>query len=540
MVKYYELQLACGKSIFLNQEDLRAKTLIETKGNFNTESKLTWKYLFQAGSWDYILDVGSNYGEMIVCLDIEQKTKVICFEANPELSENYLKKSIENLGNKNITVINVALGSENNDEVNFFIDEQWSGTSGLSKQSSMKLHGGVDRTKSIKVHMSTLDHEVDLSDASALIKIDVEGSERDVLLGAINSLKKCKSCIIMFESLHLDYHGLLDFKNLFPEYTLLTHNIKKNTIQKIPLDSEIEFKEFKNNSSFNHQDYILSKNTRIDTHHSQEIKGNRYAVYTALIGADYEELNKDPFPFDNNCDYICFTDIPNLSSEKWNFIQVTPYFPRDKIRSARYLKIMGPLLLGNYEASLWIDNSVSIKKPASEIIEDWLSDTDIALPDHSFRLSIAAEFDAVDYSGFDDPSRIYEQLIAYANSDSEVLLEKPYWTAILARRHTDKIFSFLLRWWSHVLRYSRRDQLSFNYAAKEEKIHVKRIIIDNNNSDLHVWPAIKNRNRKLTSESISSCLRIPFMDLGKLHNALTNQELIIRHLSNEIETLKNK
>lgn len=540
MKQKYELQLDGGKSIFLNPEDSRAKALIETQGKLNAASKSTWQHLFHMGSWDYVIDVGSNYGEMVACLDLEDKTKVFCFEANPELAEHYLKASMQKLGNEKIVVRNVALGAEEKDGVDFFIDEQWSGTSGFSKEASMKLHKGLDNTKAIKLKVCTLDREIDMSGASVLIKIDVEGGERDVLLGALSNLQHCGSCLLMFESLHLGYQALHELKALLPEFTLWAYRLDGGGLYAIPLESEAAFEAFRKRPEFNHQDYVLEKNVSIVAAPLPSIEGRRYVVYTALIGDDYEELNQNPFPADDNCDYVCFTNIPDLVSAKWNIVQVDPYFPRDKIRSARYLKIMGPLLLGGYEASLWIDNSVSLKKPASEIIEDWLSDADIALPDHSFRSSIAAEFEAVESAGFDDPSRIYEQLIAYANADPQALLEKPYWTAILARRNTENNFSFLLRWWSHVLRYSRRDQLSFNYAAKEERIHVKRIMISNHASDLHVWPAIQKRNRKLTSEKISGCLRIPFMDLGQIHNQMTSQELLIQRLSQELDALRKQ
>lgn len=538
MHKKHELRLDNGNVIYINPDDARAKALIETNGHLNIASKKTWLHIFKLTSWDYVIDVGGNYGEMTACLNLEGRTIVYCYEANSEITEFYLTESIDRIGNKNIIVKNIALGDEEKDNVNFYIDTKWSGTSGLTKDASVKLHKGLDSTKVVQIKVRTLDQEINTEGASLLIKIDVEGSEQAVLKGALNNLTSCKSCMVMFEALHLGYPALLELMTMLPAYKLCAYHLESQSLQEIPMASETDFDNFRSLPEFNHQDYVFEKNIQTALPPPPSIKGRRYVVYTALIGNDYEEINISPFPDDDNCDYICFTNIQTLTSTKWNIIQVTPYFPRDNIRSARYLKIMGPLLLGQYEASLWIDNSVSLKKHASEIIDDWLSDTDIALPDHSFRSSIAAEFEAVESAGFDDPSRIYEQLIAYANSDQQSILEKPFWTAILARRHTENNFSFLLRWWSHVLRYSRRDQLSFNYAAKEEKISAKRIMIDNHSSEFHVWPAIKHRNRKLTSEKISSCLRIPFMDVGQIHNELTRQEILINRLHGELESLR--
>lgn len=538
MDNVYQLELENGKCIFINPQDKRGVALMNSKGQLNSNSKKTWIYVSKLHPWDFVIDIGSNYGEMVVALDLEKKTKVYCYEANPELADNYLAKTIARLGNENISLVQVALGEEEKDDVDFYIDTVWSGTSGLSKQTSMKLHHGQDNTKAIKTKIRTLDREIGLADSSALIKIDVEGNEKSVLLGALNNLKSCKHCLLMFESLHLSYQEFIDIRTLLPDYEILAFNVDAPGLAKVPLDSEEAFNHFRDLSAFNHQDYVLAKNIDIHLRTPLPIRNKKYVVYTALIGEHYEEPNQDPFPDDENCDYVCFTNISGLYSEKWNIVPVTPYFPRDNIRSARYLKIMGPLLLGDYEASLWIDNSVSLKKQPGQIIDEWLSDSDIALPDHSFRSSIAAEFEAVESAGFDDPGRIYEQLIAYANTDQQALLEKPYWTAIIARKHNDTNFSFLLRWWSHVLRYSRRDQLSFNFAAKEEHIIPKRIMIDNHASELHIWPAIRNRNRKLTTEKISNCLRIPLMDLGAIHNELTRRQILIESLSLELEKAK--
>jgi FkbM family methyltransferase len=538
MNSVYQLDLENGKCIFVNPEDKRGVALINSRGQLNSNSKKTWLYIAKLHSWDFVVDIGSNYGEMVVALDLEKKTRVYCYEANPDLADNYLAKTIAQLGNDNVSVVKIALGEEEKEDVDFYIDTVWSGTSGLSKKTSVKLHHGQDNTKTIKTRIGTLDREINLAQSSVLMKIDVEGNEKSVLLGAISNLKSCTNCIVMLESLHLSYPDFIDIHNLLPDYEILAFNLEAPGLVRVPVESEVAFSYFRGLSTFNHQDYVLAKNVSTSVKMAAPIRNKKYVVYTALIGDSYEEPNRHPFPQDDNCDYICFTNIPGLYSDNWNVVQVTPYFPRDNIRSARYLKIMGPLLLGDYEASLWIDNSVSLKKPPSQIIDEWLSDSDFALPDHSFRSSIAAEFEAVESAGFDDPARIYEQLIAYANSYQQALLEKPFWTDIIARKHNDTNFSFLLRWWSHVLRYSRRDQLSFNFAAKEEHMNPKRILIDNHVSEYHVWPAIKNRNRKLTSEKISNCLRIPLMDLGAIHNELTRRQIMIDRLSQELEKTK--
>ena len=50
----------------------------------------------------------------------------------------------------------------------------------------------------------------------------------------------------------------------------------------------------------------------------EDIKNNKIAIYTAFTG-DYDTL-KHPEVIDENCDYICFTDNAELTSDLWKII----------------------------------------------------------------------------------------------------------------------------------------------------------------------------------------------------------------------------
>ncbi|MFS7484189.1 hypothetical protein ACJ8B3_01955 [Klebsiella pneumoniae] len=47
---------------------------------------------------------------------------------------------------------------------------------------------------------------------------------------------------------------------------------------------------------------------------------NKYVVYTALFG-DYDDLI-EPKNIDYKCDFICFTNQENITSDKWKIIYV--------------------------------------------------------------------------------------------------------------------------------------------------------------------------------------------------------------------------
>lgn len=246
-------------------------------------------------------------------------------------------------------------------------------------------------------------------------------------------------------------------------------------------------------------------------------------VYTALID-NYESLNDQPVAAESSIDFVCFTDSPDISSDSWDVRRITPRFPLDSVRSARYLKINGPDLLPEYDESLWIDNTVLLKVAPEQIFNDWLATADLAIPVHSFRTSILAEFDAIATHGLDDAGRVYEQLIHYTASNPEALQEAPLWTALVARRHTREVRLIMHAWSDHVMRYSRRDQLSVNYVMRMMDAQINRVELDNRDSDIHLWPQHTERRWGVTHDRLAGAFRTPYADLGRLENQILDQQ----------------
>ncbi|MDM0067694.1 glycosyltransferase domain-containing protein [Variovorax sp. J31P207] len=220
-------------------------------------------------------------------------------------------------------------------------------------------------------------------------------------------------------------------------------------------------------------------------------------VYTVLIG-NYEALNEQPVAHRSDIPFICLTDDPSLTSDTWKIVQLTPAFKMDPIRSQRMLKICPHWVdaLDGFDQSLYIDNSVVLHQAPELIIERHGWAQGIGLPAHSFRQSVMDEFIEVARNGHDDQNRIFEQLNHYLTYGEPTLSEPPYWTAIMLRDHRDEaVRAAMLRWVEHVLRYSRRDQLSLNAALRESGIVPARWELDNHESWFHTWPHAHRRDR---------------------------------------------
>ncbi|MDR1427152.1 MAG: hypothetical protein LBJ08_05275, partial [Bifidobacteriaceae bacterium] len=114
----------------------------------------------------------------------------------------------------------------------------------------------------------------------------------------------------------------------------------------------------------------------------------------------------------------------------------------------------------------------------------------LAVPFHSFREELLDEFFAVVVSGFDDPTRVYEQLIHYGETRPDALGARPLWTGMMARRAAPEVAATMRSWMDHVLRYSRRDQLSLPYVLSSSPVRWRGIELDNQTSRWHRWPPV--------------------------------------------------
>jgi hypothetical protein len=211
-------------------------------------------------------------------------------------------------------------------------------------------------------------------------------------------------------------------------------------------------------------------------------------VYTCLMG-NSEALNEQSAAESSRLPFICFTDDPDLRSKTWEVRTVSKLFSMDSIRSQRTVKILPYEYLPDFDASLYIDNSVILERAPDTLVEKNFPPSGFSLVEHSYRATVLDEFLEVAAQGLDDPSRIFEQLNHYTIDCTEVLQEKPYWGAILLRDHRNPTVRKMLEiWFAHVQRYSRRDQLSVNLAFRLAGLTPDVLRYDNYKSEYHSWP----------------------------------------------------
>jgi hypothetical protein len=229
----------------------------------------------------------------------------------------------------------------------------------------------------------------------------------------------------------------------------------------------------------------------------------RTCVYTCLVGST-ELLNEQPLAAESRIPFICFTDDAERCSRSWQIRPISPLFELDSVRSQRAVKLCPHRYLPDFDVSLYIDNSVLLDRLPEELIAEHMAESDFCIFHHSFRETVLDEFLAVAADGLDDQGRIFEQLNHYAVCCPEVLQDKPCWTGILLRDHSNAAVRDMLElWFAHVQRYSRRDQLSLNFVLRRSGLKPNVLPIDNHRSSYHSWPH-----------------KIPGQPAGRIHNPI--------------------
>jgi hypothetical protein len=224
---------------------------------------------------------------------------------------------------------------------------------------------------------------------------------------------------------------------------------------------------------------------------------HKACVYTCLFG-DYERLSVQPVAWFSKVPFICFTDNPRLRSRSWTIVPVDPFVPNDPARSSRHPKICAHRYLADYDLSLYIDNSVRLRRTPEAIFRNLFHSQPhkMACMHHSFRTTVREEFEAVRQLAF-DPDHVLDAQIAAYEGAGRSLDEKPIWGGFLMRRHKDEdVVRCMERWFQEVSQRSRRDQLSFNYAAEQSGLSFTAHAFEIHKTPFHKWPVSKGRRAR--------------------------------------------
>ena len=198
----------------------------------------------------------------------------------------------------------------------------------------------------------------------------------------------------------------------------------------------------------------------------------KLTIYTVLIGAK-ETLN-DPLAelppnarSDLALDWVCITDNKALRSNVWRMqLLQDPHLPPEKL--SRRPKAMPHLYFPEAEFSLYVDNTVSFRRlPQSSDLQHGGEYLFRAFR-HATRLTPEDEAGAVACLGYDSLETISAQMDFYA-ARRKLSSITPLTTAtvLLRSHHHERVQRFGTLWWESILAFSKRDQLSIDFARIE-------------------------------------------------------------------------
>jgi len=192
-------------------------------------------------------------------------------------------------------------------------------------------------------------------------------------------------------------------------------------------------------------------------------------IYTCIT-AGYDDLKKQPVARDVR--YTAFVEGVTLPRPPWARLPV-PTEDRDPTRRARQMKVLAHRSLPKAEYSLWVDGCFRIEADFfTHGLPRWLGflrdgDADLLTFKHTEHDCTYVHAARIVDVGTDAPRVVHAQMQRYREAglpEHAGMVQ----TNVLLRRHTEPVQLFNERWWQEIQAGSRRDQLSFVWAARAE------------------------------------------------------------------------
>ena len=201
------------------------------------------------------------------------------------------------------------------------------------------------------------------------------------------------------------------------------------------------------------------------------MKQTKFVVYTVLVG-EYDKVLQ-PKVVDERFAYILFTD--NVTSDRigvWE-VRTFDYHNIDKTRESRYPKMHPELLLPEYEASLYIDANISIadKVIYERVISFYEQGVNWAgiLHPHNPSRGLYCRYGIYGHAfwamsfGVDNEKSIFK-LCSMLRKEGYPRNREMHENNVIYRKKDEVCRQIDELWWKLYCNYSRRDQLTLEYA----------------------------------------------------------------------------
>jgi len=190
--------LSNGRTIFFDPDDQRGQRLARDSGNLNPLTLTMWEALLCEQAWTHVVDVGANYGEMLVNPALPPQAQIIAIEPNDGI-RRYLTRTLHDAGIA-ARIVSSAI-SDSNSVAHFLADRIWSGTSRMARANEVNSNCTLVETTTLDTLLGV---GKNLDGMRLALKVDVEGHEVAVLRGAAGILARASQYAALVEVLHLE------------------------------------------------------------------------------------------------------------------------------------------------------------------------------------------------------------------------------------------------------------------------------------------------------------------------------------------------
>ncbi len=200
-----------GREFHVAPGDERGRQLLLHGGDLNPPTLSIWRRLLAERPWTHVLDVGANYGEMLLNVELPPAARILAFEPNPHILVFLVRNLLD--ARLRVGVVPAAV-SDRKGFARLLVDRGWSGTTRLGGDDAAGEDGELEaRTVPTTTLADELCQGRDASGIRALVKVDVEGHEIPVLEGIRPIVGELEDFAALVEILHLspaDRGWLLD------------------------------------------------------------------------------------------------------------------------------------------------------------------------------------------------------------------------------------------------------------------------------------------------------------------------------------------
>jgi len=229
------------------------------------------------------------------------------------------------------------------------------------------------------------------------------------------------------------------------------------------------------------------RNTELSERSREIEKSERIAVYTVLFGK-YDDL-KEPLYVSSQCDYYILTNQKIDNYSVWKNYPIDKFSERTKgfsnLELARFFKTHPHLLFPDYKYSMFIDANIQIVTDMVPVIQQ-LGNNFIAIHNQPGRDCVYQEATEIIVIKKAPKDQIKPQVKAYK---AEGFPEHYglFRTCVVVREHNNETCKKVMdMWWNEMVKYSKRDQLSFTYCLW--KLGLKKDSISSLGDDVRTNP----------------------------------------------------